>query len=184
MSNVNHLTKRGPGQIVGWLSFQMSLWSSNTGLLFTKCAFILPIWASADSFNIWSWSVWYWYSLSKSKDPSASISPQSCQFLPLYASLGRGGPGLILEGLVWFVVLICMSVCAKMGDSCQCRGICLCHLLPSSSPRLPSPPLLLFSSLSVLFQFSVTEHSAKASTIFFKWITPLSQPLKRRFNQE
>lgn len=126
----------------------------------------LPIWANADSFNIWSWSVWYWYSLSKSKDPSASISPQSCQ-LCLQACRG---PGLILEGFVWFVVLICMSVCEKMEDSCQCRGICLCHLLPSSIPgpsltsiRLSFTLSLLFFPLclSVSFQFSLTELCTK-----------------------
>lgn len=101
------------------------------------------------------------------------------------------GPGLILEGFVWFVVLICMSVCEKMEDSCQCRGICLCHFLPSSIPRLslasihfylslsPSPPFLSTS----LCLFSILSHWAlhKASK---KWITPLSQPLKSRFNQK
>lgn len=90
-------------------------------------------------------------------------------------------PGLILEGFVWFVVLICMSVCEKMEDSCQCRDICLCHPLPSSirlsvspSPCLSSPSLCLFS---ILRHWALRMPSKK-------WIILLSQPLKNRFNQK
>lgn len=74
------------------------------------------------------------------------------------------GPGLILEGFVWFVVLICMCVCEKMEDSCQCKDICLCHLIPSSIPvslsllppllslslGFPSPTLCRFFSVAIL----------------------------------
>lgn len=163
--------------------------SSHCDAVFAVCLLIskihtVLIWANADSFNIWSWSVRYWYSLSKSKDPSASISPQSCQFC-LHACWG---PGLILEGFVWFVVLICMSVCEKMEDSCQCRGICLCHLLPSSIPVSILPPFVSFPlplplSSPSLCLFSILSHWTlhKASK---KWIILLSQPLKRRFNQK
>lgn len=48
------------------------------------------------------------------------------------------GPGLILEGFLWFQLLNFMSVCKKMEDSCQWRSICLCHFPPP-----PSPPLSL-----------------------------------------
>lgn len=112
--------------------------------------------------------------------PSVYNAANSCQQAFL-------GPGLILEGFVWFVVLICMSVCEKMEDSCQCRDICLCHLLPSSIAIAPLHPSAPPPSLSSPFFFLClvsnlglqTQHKASK-----KWIISLSQTLKSWFNQK
>lgn len=71
------------------------------------------------------------------------------------------GPGLIFEGFVWFLVFNFMSVSMKMEDSCQWRGICLCHSLPSPTlsylsvaSSLPLSFLLLFCLLSASFFFN------------------------------
>lgn len=88
------------------------------------------------------WSVCYWYRLSKSKHPSASVGPDDSS-LP--------GPELVFEGFVWFLVSSFMSVSMKMEDSCQWRGICLCHPTPppsfhfSAASSLSLPPFFFFN---------------------------------------
>lgn len=73
---------------------------------------------------------------------SRNIHPLSSVHSPANSCLGAcRGPELIFQGFVWFLVLNFTSVCKEMENSCQCRGICLCHFLSSPDPRLSLPSL-------------------------------------------
>lgn len=171
-----NITVKGLLSCKVWMTIVSVCWSANAPSFFPYEQMPIPLTSDPKVFGI------------DTVYQSQKIHPLPSVHSPANSCLRAcRGPGLILEGFVWFVVLICMSVCEKMEDSCQCRGICLCHLLPSSIPvplfasirlSLSHPlfplPLCLFSILS---HWALHEASKKR-------ITPLSHPLKSRFNQK
>lgn len=90
---------------------------------------------------------------------SRNIHPLSSVHRPANSCLRAcRGPELIFPGFVWFLVLNFTSVCKEMEDSCQCRGICLCHSLPSPIP--------------VSLSFFVSHSSSASSFSLFLILSP------------
>lgn len=118
---------------------------SLTSTMVSECT--IPVWENANSFE---------YGILKcfgidTVYQSRNIHPLSSVHRAANSCLRAcRGPELIFQGFVWFLVLNFTSVCKEMEDSCQCRGICLCHFLPSPDPRLSLRflflPVSLFSS--------------------------------------